>query len=241
MIKTAIFVEGQTELIFVREMVLKMFGYENVSLECYTLFTDSNFNTTEYAFPNSEAGYFFQIINVGNDTSVLTRMLRRQQRLFSSGFSKIIGLRDMYSREYRKHSSGATIDQELNKRFISAHRKQITAENVFFTFAIMEIEAWILGFRRIYETLGADFTTEYVKNAIGYDMITGDPETEFYHPAEQLSMLLQLASKKYSKSKSDVNSLVSSIQKEDYIDLFNSGKCNSFREFCSLLSLAELN
>jgi len=134
MIKTAIFVEGQTELIFVREMLLKMFGYQNISLECYTLFTDSNFNSTEYPFPNPEAEYYFQIINVGNDASVLTRMLRRQRQLFKSGFSKIIGLRDMYSREYRKLSKGAEINQELNQKFILAHRNQITSTNVFFLF-----------------------------------------------------------------------------------------------------------
>lgn len=240
MIKTAIFVEGQTELIFVREMLLKMFSYQNVSLECYTLFTDSNFNTTEYAYPNTEANYYFQIINVGNDTSVITRMIHRQQRLLNSGFSKIIGLRDMYSRDYRRYSIGSKIDPELNKKFISAHRKQITEDNVCFVFAIMEIEAWILGFRCIYETLGEDFTRDYIKNQLGFDLITDDPETEFYHPAEQLAALLNLASKKYAKRKSDVNSLVSSINKADYIELLASKKCDSFREFCSFLPLADM-
>ncbi len=59
MIKTAIFVEGQTELIFVRELLLKVFDFQNISLECFNLVTDSNLRPAEYAFSNAEAEYFF--------------------------------------------------------------------------------------------------------------------------------------------------------------------------------------
>ena len=48
--KIAIFVEGQTELIVVREYLLKWFNYENIEIECRTLFTDSKFHAFPYDF-----------------------------------------------------------------------------------------------------------------------------------------------------------------------------------------------
>jgi len=89
--------------------------------------------------------------------------------------------------------------------------------------------------------LGENFTQEFIMERIGFDLIADDPETKFYHPAEQLSLLMQLADKSYNKSKSDVNSLLAAINKEEFIELFNSGKCNSFREFFSYFPFAELN
>ena len=50
MVKTAIFVEGQTELIFVREYLLKLYGYNGVEVACFTLFTDGSRNSTEYPY-----------------------------------------------------------------------------------------------------------------------------------------------------------------------------------------------
>ena len=44
------FVEGQTELIFVRELLLKVFDFQNISLEYFNLVTDSNLRPAEYTF-----------------------------------------------------------------------------------------------------------------------------------------------------------------------------------------------
>ena len=62
--KIAIFVEGQTELIFVREYLLKQFEYQGIDLECRNLFKDEKIQSAEYDFPNNEAEIHFQIINV---------------------------------------------------------------------------------------------------------------------------------------------------------------------------------
>lgn len=150
MIKTAIFVEGQTELVFVREYLLKRFDYQNISLECYTLFTDSDFRPTEYRFPNESATHYFQIMNVGNDNAVLSRLLSREQYLWNVGFQQIIGLRDMYSKQYREEVRNAIIDDTLNQSFIEGSRATIDKRakmphKIHFHYAIMEAEAWILG------------------------------------------------------------------------------------------------
>ncbi len=231
MIKTAIFVEGHTELILVREMLLKMFGYTNISLDCFTLFTDSKFVPAEYAFPNEAAEFYFQVINVGNDNSVLSRILRRQERMWNEGFGKIIGLRDMYSREYREAVKNSTINAEVNQLFINGTRGQIKSEKVFFSFAIMEVEAWLLGLYKCFEKMDAHLTSNHIKEQLGIDLEKTDPEITFFHPANNVESIFKLAGKTYNKSKGDVSSVVSYIDREDYIELANSNKCASFKEF----------
>ncbi len=101
--KFAIFVEGQTELITTREFLLREFEYA-VDIECRTLFKLSQLKKISYDYPNPSAEFHFQILNVGNDNAVLKRILDREQFMWNSGYEKIIGLRDMYSKAYREDS-----------------------------------------------------------------------------------------------------------------------------------------
>ena len=98
--KTVVFVEGQTELIFVREYLLKWFEWQ-VDLECTKLTRGGDFEYAEYNFPNLTAEQHFQIIDVGNDTSVLPKILKYEKRMRELGYDKLIGLRDMYSEIYK--------------------------------------------------------------------------------------------------------------------------------------------
>jgi hypothetical protein len=237
MIKTAIFVEGQTELIFIRELLLKIFEYQRIALECYTLFTDSNFNPTEYAFPNDKAEYFFQIINVGNDQSVLTRILRREKFMWDAGFSRIIRLRDMYSREYREEAHNHKIDPAINQKFIDGVRGQIKSANIHFSFAIMEVEAWLLGLRKAFSKMNEKLTPAFIEEKLKVNLDTINPEEAFFHPANEVAAIFGLVGRNYNKSKGDINAIVSFIAREDYFELMESGRCDSFKEFMNFLDL----
>jgi hypothetical protein len=63
--------------------------------------------------------------------------------LSKQGFNKIIGLRDMYSKAYRKKSK-TVINQEVARQFIEAVSKIIAGMNnpdkINFHFAIMELD-----------------------------------------------------------------------------------------------------
>ena len=197
--KTAIFVEGQTELVFVREYLLKEFDYQNIAIECYTLFTDSNFHPTEYAFPNNTATYHFQIINVGNDNAVVSRILRREKYLWNAGFSRIIGLRDMYSKSYRETvKEVGVIDVDLNEEFKRSTKEQIvnSAEKpsqIDFTFAIMEAESWVLGFHNCFEKINPLLTVRHIEEHLGFNLEEINPETTFFHPAKIMEQIYDLA------------------------------------------------
>ncbi|MDI9365395.1 MAG: DUF4276 family protein [Flavobacterium sp.] len=240
MIKTAIFVEGQTELIFVRELLLKVFQYQNIALDCFTLFTDGKFNTTEYPFSNAGANFYFQIINVGNDASVLSRIVRREQRLWKEGFIRIVGLRDMYSKDYRDAVMNSTINQLVNEQFIKGTRARINSDKVYFCFAIMEVEAWILGLRESFLKLDATLTADYIKTQLGLNLVDNDPEITYFHPAAIVEKVFALANRKYDKSKGEASAILNSIDREDFISLYKSNKCASFKEFCDFLSIGEL-
>lgn len=233
MIRTAIFVEGQTELIFMREYLLKMFDYQNVWIECYTLFNDNNHTPTEYSFPNQNAGYYFQIINVGNDNAVLTRVLNREQYLWNSGFHMIFAVRDMYSKAYREVVQNSTISNDVNVRFIEGIRNIINTrakrpDNIYFHFAIMEIESWIIGIRSCFGRMHQQLTDAALTEHVKLD-IHADPEVTYFHPSQILKEIFALAGGNYTKAACEVNAIMGNICKDDFINLSQSGKCASFK------------
>ena len=145
--KVCVFVEGQTELIFVREFLLKWYEYQNVSIECYQLIGNTA-HSAEYDFLLQDAIVHYQLVNVGNDNKVLSWLLKRVKSLKEEGYELILGLRDMYSEHYRKQSR--IINVELNQQIMNNVQEQIVdwlandESLVSFHFAIMEIESWIL-------------------------------------------------------------------------------------------------
>jgi hypothetical protein len=225
--KVAIFVEGQTELIFVREFLLCWFNYQ-IDVECRTLFSGEKVMNADYDYSCETAGIHAQVINVGMDGNVLTRILGREQFLYNAGYDLIIGLRDMYSEEYRKVSKGRGVDVRLIENFKTGAAKTIQkqakhAEFIRFCYAVMELETWWIGILSLWQNLPVDAHREYQDKFISPESIL--------HPAEFVKELLNLASKSYSKHKGEVESIVSRISREDYIDLHESQRCPSFSEF----------
>jgi hypothetical protein len=244
MIKTAIFVEGQSELIFTRELLLKYFEYQNIWIECYNLLNDQNLNPTEHAFPNTDAEFYFQILNIGNDQKVISSILKREKYLFSEnqGFHRIIGLRDMYSKEYKEKVKNSSIDLVINERFIKSHQKTIEEgslypEKIFFHFAIMELESWLLSFSSIFERLHKDLNYEKISDTIGVDLRQVNPESSIFHPATLINKILQIIGDAYDKKKGEVNKFLALIGREDIINLLESEKCPSFNSYCESLTI----
>jgi len=234
----AIFVEGQTELITVRELLLKKIYYV-VSIECRTLFKNGELRKAPYDFDNPNAQFHFQIINVGNDNAVLSRILRREKLMWSVGYERIIGLRDMYSRAYRDFSP-QKIDHKITQKFIDEANKTIKnksqcPEKIIMCFAIMEIEAWFLGMYQIFERIDQRLTVEYIKTQTGIDLKNVNPEIEFFHPANQIEEIYKIAGLSYDKSKGDIEAIAKHITLEYLTDLINSGKCHSFHQFYQAL------
>jgi len=139
--KIVVFVEGQGELVFFRVILFQLLRDVPFSFECMKLHS-KEIHGVPYAVKNPKAKVHFTIIDVENDTKVLSIIKEQEQKLLQKGYSKIIGLRDMYSESYIKHSGGV-ISEDVNNKFIKNANSIIQLmsdpEKVSFYFSIMEI------------------------------------------------------------------------------------------------------
>jgi hypothetical protein len=230
--KVAIFVEGYSEAIFVREYLLRKYDYL-INIECYTLLNDNDLKQAPFNYVCNDCNLFASIINIGNDKAVLYRIKQREKRMFESGFDKIIGLRDMYSQEYRNDT--AIIDINVNNLFIESHNNEISKMSapakIHFCFAIMELESWFLGMPHLLLNIHNNLTIENIEEKLGYNLEDIDPENTFFHPAKNLNEIYKLGNLSYTKRQDEVNSFISHSKKNDFEHLNSDSKCNSFSLF----------
>lgn len=235
--KIAIFVEGETELVFVRNFLNVWYHYDTclLGLECYKLQSNQP-HPVPYAIGNRDSENFYQIIIVGND-NIAGKMLSRAEALGRAGFSSIVGLRDMFCDAYHKHSpKGRVISQELNERFKRTVQSTIddsglyNRSDIHIHFAIMEIEAWLLGMDNILAFIDSHLDITDVYERTGIDL-SQDPEMNIYHPAVALKKLFELANKSYDKHTGDSESIISQLMRADFEQLYCSEKCRSFHSF----------
>lgn len=74
-------------------------------------------------------------------------------------------------------------------------------------------------------------SNDFIKSKLNYDLENDDPEITYYHPARIMGDIYGLIGSKYDKHESDVSSLVSCLEKEDYNNLIESVKCSTFTSF----------
>ena len=228
MSKSALFVEGQAEQIFVRELLLRRFNWmsSSIGIRCYQLIADQ-FESAEYDYGDDDAEHFYQLINVGNDNKVLSAMFTRANRMYDIGFERIIGLRDMYSLSYRELSPNK-VNQELNQQFIEISQKQIIDKGfngkMELHFAIMEVEAWMLA---LLDKWKGEIKDEDIRNY--FDKKTNIES--IYHPFVIIKKITTHTGNPYEKHKEQVNSIISGISWDDFQNLYHSNRCPSFNRF----------
>jgi hypothetical protein len=235
--KVAVFVEGQGEQIFVRELLFYLGNPAKFRFECLRL-EAGNLEEVPYTYGSKDAEIYFLIVNVQGDTNVLKTINQRERGLLAAGYSKIIGLRDMYSKAYRDISADQ-IDDAVTQRFIEGANNTIATmsqpEKIHLHFAIMELEAWWLCMYTLLEKIDSQLTVEYIAQQLGYDLSTLDAETAFFHPVATLNQILSLVGGRYEKHFSEVESIMSKMTFDDICEILlgeNPPRCNSFKRFC---------
>ena len=214
-------------------MLLRRFAYnaDELCIRCLKLVAE-RLNPSEYDFGNDNANNYFLIINAGCDNKVLSAMLHRRNGLVSEGYRMIIGLRDMYCALYRELSPLA-VSPKMNQEIISAARQQIAeakVSDVIIDFAIMEVETWMLALLdRWRGSLSDDEIARFLN--------PNDPLENIYHPAGVVKDLSGIAGEPYDKHVSQVNSIMSKIEWEDYCALYSSNRCPSFNVFLDDLQI----
>lgn len=205
--KLAIFVEGQTEQIFVRRLLEEIAGRRNVHFEEMVLSGKGEKRILRLEEPaNMGARYYAQIVNSANDEKVVSDIREHHPRLVREGFSLILGIRDVlpYPNSKLPLLRGAT-----------AKVLPTGSPPVHVVFAIREIEAWFLAedshFERIHRRLNPGRLLTEVREEFRIDTSTMNVEGDVEHPSETLHAIYQLEHRSYRKVRDQVQRTVEAL------------------------------
>lgn len=231
-VKIAIFVEGQTEAVFTRTLISQFFNNAKVSIEIIKLVNPRG--KCAHSFSNKNARLYFYIYDVEGDVNVLSAIKERASSIFNKGFKQIISLRDMYSREYDQ-VSGGRIKSDITQKFIRDTKAEIAklpnSDKIFFHFAIMEIEAWILAMHKFLRRINPGLTSDKIYRSLNVNIGRIDPEQKFYKPSNELDKIFRLVNRRYRKSIPTAERIMSKIYKQDFERALKSPKVPAFTSY----------
>lgn len=232
--KRAIYVEGVTEAGFVYRLIREHYN-DNWSLfrvECLNL-APKDAADDLYNYGADDAPDYYLIYDSCSDTAVSSDIKNRIDNHLKAGFDKVIGLRDVYSENY-KELYQQKFDRHTIDIFIKDMRdalSQYTNEKTTrLCFAIMEIEAWFLAIGDVFHRIDSRLDYDWLCNNVNIDL-SKDPETDYYHPYSKLEDIYSSISKPYGKHWERIKEIIFKLKQSDFDYLYNSGKCNSFKEF----------
>jgi hypothetical protein len=231
--KIAIITEGQTELILIRYILTQISDLSKISFECIKIQSGRQI-PVNYDYTNKHAEIHFLIANVEGDNKVLSTIIEREKHFYKVGFERIIGIRDMYSDEYKKRSS-SSIYEIVNTSFINAVNEvlneQCNSSKIGFYFSIMEVEAWFLLMHQVFNRIDSRLTLDMIEQNLKVNLAEIDPQECVFHPAIFIKKIFKLIGDEYDKTEDQVNRICANLNFEDYKNANNGVKCSSFRDF----------
>jgi hypothetical protein len=225
--KLAIFVEGQTEQLFVCKLLKEIAG-NKLSLEVRKAAGGCRIPriaVIEIQDPiTSDTKFYVLIHNSSNDDRVTSDIRDQHSSLQSNGYEMIIGLRDVYPKSY------ADIPlMEMGSRF-AFRGFTIPAQVVL---AIMEIESWFLAEWNHFAKVSPILTPEEISRDLGFNPKIDNMELRS-HPAEDLDNIYKIANLRYKKTENQVHRIISNLDYEFlYLNLIN--RVTSLGKFVGLI------
>ncbi|BBD54853.1 DUF4276 family protein [Planktothrix agardhii 1806] len=203
--KLAIFVEGQTEQIFVREFLKSFASQHSISIEEADMRGKKKIRTVtliKHEPPNPETEFYILVYNSGSDEIVNSDMRELRSKLTNNGYEKIIGLRDLYPKNISEKAT-------LERSFQSSLRNQ-PGIPIHLIFAVMEFEAWFLAEWTHFQKIDPRLTTDFIQQEFGFNPEIDNMENR-PHPAEDLDLIYQRVGRCYDKTKAQVEEIVSNL------------------------------
>lgn len=208
--KVALFVEGQTERIFIEKLIENIFTYPSFDIQSYSLRGDRAKMVRACRMDNN-LEYFFLIFDVSSDGRLASAIIERAGKLVSEkGYTHIFGIRDIFP------NSILDIDHIRSIFDDAICRKGINSETVSLFFAVMEIEAWFLADYACFQKIDSSLTPTYIDNALGIHIQTDDIEA-YDHPAVMIDKIFRLIGRRYKKHEEDSFQICSAI---DFSELY---------------------
>jgi hypothetical protein len=191
--KMAIFVEGPTELIFLRRLLEEIAGKGNISFTAQEGRGKLGHRKIDtYRFEkewNSE--WYVLLVTSCNDEQVTSDVNDRYDSLIEQGFEKMLALRDVRPR----------IEREEISNFQRGFDKYIKATTVkpVLVLAVMEIEAWFLAEHTHFERIDPLLTLSNIKDTLKFDPSAEDVEIRPI-PSADVKAVYKSAGHRYDKS-----------------------------------------
>ncbi|ETX06830.1 MAG: hypothetical protein ETSY2_14775 [Candidatus Entotheonella gemina] len=204
--KLAIFMEGQTELIFVKKLVYVLGDNANVAIQEERVRGGRRGRTprvVEMIGTNEPEGheFFVLLIDCGQDERVKSDILDRYHGLVAVNYEQILAVRDVYP-----HSHGDV--EAIREGF--TFRLPNDPIQPFLILAIMEIEAWFLAEYSHFLRIHPDLTAKRIKHEFGFDVVNDDMQLR-NHPSKDLEDIYFLETLFYHKTREHVEQTVNSL------------------------------
>lgn len=208
--KLAIFVEGQTERIFITRLLQEIAGYKKVSVEVYQVRGDKANRKIQPLKSNliEAAPFFILLYDCGCDSHVLSDIKKQHNSLTNNGYEKILGLRDLYPEPLENRTKVENGIKGFLKPLLQ--NKGIPISMIL---VIMEIEAWFLGEYSFLTKIDSCLTSNFILHNLGFDLNALDVE-QIPHPSEALNKIYQLIQRSYDKSETTVEEIASLLNYE---------------------------
>lgn len=196
--KVAIFVEGKTEAELIANVLVALCGNKGVTIEMQR----QQCGVLHYieARGSTASPFFALIANCNNDGQVLTQIRDRYASLVAAGYTRIIGLRDVYPHQRPDiQKIRDAIDPLL----------PVGGVPVGLHLAVLEIEAWFLDEITHFERIHPKLTIARILSA-GFDIQSNFGET-WAHPADTLHQIYKLEGLAYQKKAHQITRTVEAL------------------------------
>ena len=192
--KLAVFVEGWTEVTFVERLIGEIAGAHNILFEKKRIVGGSQVQrkviSIQATKPSVDQQYYVLLFDCGGDHQVKPRIVEQHSALTKSGFSAIIGLRDVSPNTARQ-------DIPLLERNLKYGIKSALTP-VEIILAVMEIEAWFLAEFSHFEKIDPTITPEQIEDSLGFNPESQDMSLR-EAPALDIDRVYSIAGRKYKK------------------------------------------
>lgn len=201
--KLAIFVEGLTEQILVRQMLQAVLDQNRIAIQTVKITGGHNvrmsFTVMRAAHVDNLTDYYVLVYDCGGETNVKGYLMAHREKLVANGYSMILGLRDVYPNFGRE-------DIPRLLRGLNHKLPQKRARTQIYL-AIMETEAWFLGEYSHLRKVSRKLTPEFISRHLGFNPRKENME-ERDHPSEDIKAAYQLVGHDYTKKRDRLNAVV---------------------------------
>jgi hypothetical protein len=228
MTKIAIFVEGQTEMLFLDRLIHELATESGLAIEHAEGTGGATYarrmKILKRLTIQPHHRYYVLIVNCAGDSNVKSDIIERYEGLKRAGYSAIFGLRDVYG--MFRYEDVARLRSLLNVGMPKGDPP------IHLFLAIMEIEAWLLAEYTHFARFDPTLTMHRIRKQMGFDPVNDDLEHR-WHPAEDMDRIYRLVGARYTKQRNNIERTLDLL---DY-RFFISNVSRRFSDAARLISL----